>query len=92
MNISLKEQLQDMNSAKYPFVRRDGGVRVNLLSSFNDNGEDMVLVAVVDPSKRHRIHHFDGRDYARAYDVAPEANIRCMTAEYFDNNFWEGKS
>jgi hypothetical protein len=94
-NVSLKEQLQDMSSKKYPFVRHDGRVRANVLASFNDeNGEDMVLVAVVDPNpyKRHHNHHFDGRNYRRAYDVAIEATIRCVTAEYFENNFWEGKN
>lgn len=96
MNISLKEQLQDMSSKKYPFVRHDRRVRANVLASFtsDDNGVDMVLVAVVDPNpyKSHRNHHFDGRNYVRAYDVAIEATIRCMTAEYFDNNYWEGKN
>lgn len=94
-NVSLKEQLQDMSSKKYPFVRHDGRVRANVLASFNnESGEDMLLVAVVDPNpyKSHRNHHFDGRDVARAYNVDTEATIRCVTAEYFNNNFWEGKN
>jgi len=94
-NVSLKDQLQDMNAAKYPFVRHDdNGVRANPLAVFNHNetGEEMVLAAFVDLHKRHRINRFDGRDVARAYNVDTEATIRCVTAEYFNNNFWEGKN
>jgi hypothetical protein len=92
MNVSLKDQLSAMERKKYPFVRRDGGVRAVILKDMRlpcDFEEGNLLIATVPVGQKTREPRF-GADVPRAYDLPHEATIRVVSAEYFDNNYWEG--
>ncbi len=89
MNVSLKDQLQDVLNTKFPFVRRDGAVRACILHESQDTNTLLIATIVVGnkPAKWSR-----GANEPRAYNVPTEATIRAVDGEYFDNNFWEGKN
>ncbi len=97
MNVSLRDQVKAMVTntrdnalvEKYPYVRRDGGVRAKILDACVDG--DSMLIATVDPSRKAPKPRY-GADTPRAYDVGHEATLRVVTTAYFDNNYWEGKN
>jgi hypothetical protein len=90
MNVSLRDQFTTIQNNNYPFIRRDKEVRARVLASFDDK----VLIATFIPNAPRNNRRVVGRPNPlyRAYDLPESATIRVVTTDYFDNNYWEGKS
>jgi hypothetical protein len=69
MQLSLKDQFENINNEHYPFVRRDKHVRARIIA---ETPEGDILAETVAPRQ--------------------EPTRRIIARDYWENNYWEGKS